>query len=150
MTTALVTFATVWEPNYTAVRRRHQNYWPQTSVAGHQFLPFMSDSLVSSSFGGVERVGLQMPISSEAIDLLAIGGPAGWLVALELKEFTPVAGGGVPAVFLTVAEFVGEIIGGAYDSSSVELLIGSVLSGTGAQAPPRKFTTALVGTPSKR
>jgi len=149
-TLGLATFLSVRASNYTTVVDMMQNYWPGQTVDGHRFVNFTTDSLISNSSGGSDSVTVSLPISTNAINLLTTGGTAGNLIELRLRSFAPLANGGVPTAFTTVAEYIGQIAGGQHDMVSVRLQVGAILNSTDTQAPPRRFSTALVGTPPKR
>jgi hypothetical protein len=72
------------------------------------------------------------------------------LVELSMYEFDTLDGNTTPQADQDlIASYVGEVVGAGGPFESISLELGSSLSPVGAQVPPRKFTSRLIGVPVK-
>lgn len=70
----------------------------------------------------------------------------GRLVDLSIYQFNSDSGNDSPQTSQQlVAGYTGQVTGGAATLTSLTLQLGSALAPVGAQVPPRKFTTAIMG-----
>jgi hypothetical protein len=70
------------------------------------------------------------------------------LAELRLYEFDTILGNSTPQAGQTlIASYLGEVVGVSGSFTSIQMQLGSSLSPVGAQVPPRKFTTTLIGAP---
>lgn len=109
--------------------------------------PFTADTFTGGSTPG-ERFTLQVPATNQAVQTFTYALGLNWLCEVQLYEFNTLATQVAPSASqVLIASVFGEVIevGGGFTSLSVTL--GSGLAPVGAQAPPRTYTTALVGTP---
>ena len=67
-----------------------------------------------------------------------------------MYEFDTLDGNNAPqAGQELIASYVGEVVGAGGPFESISLELGSSLSPVGAQVPPRKYTSRLIGVPVK-
>lgn len=149
MTVGIAAFLTFRQSDYSTVVARYQSYWPGQTVDGHGFYPFNANAIVSNATGGQESLSVEFAVTQEIVNVIEAGLGSGYFVELAFYAFTPTASGAPPTSKTLFATFIGELISATQSESSVSLAIGSNLSAVEAQAPPRKFTTTLIGAPPK-
>lgn len=147
MTIGLAQFLTIKKADGTALYR-WQNYWINQTVDSHTFASFQTEALFSVASSGFASLRISFPVSETVLTLIDEGLVQYYLATVDLYQFQPPANG-LPASKLLIAGFTGEFTSAEVTSSAVNLSIGSNLDSTESQAPPRKFTTALAGTPPK-
>lgn len=149
MTVGIAAFLTFRQSNYSTVVARYQSYWPGRTVDGHSFYPFNVDTIVSNTSGGQDSIAVSLAISNDVVRLVETGLSANYLIQLDFYSFVPTSNGLPPGSKSFITSFVGELISAIQNESSMNMQVGSSLSGVDAQSPPRKFTTTLVGQPPK-
>jgi hypothetical protein len=123
-----------------------QNFKPDTTIDGHTFYPFNVTSITSTRTAAKEDMSIELALSGQVLDILLSGLHGGHIVQLTLKTIDDATTASVKAGTL-LANFLGEVVGLSYNEVMIDLSVGSVLDPVEAQAPPRKFTTSLIGTP---
>lgn len=123
----------------------YQNYWPGQTVNGYAHYPFSTDGIVADGNGGQTSFSVTLPATKEAVTLLENAIANNYLGRIQIYQFDPPADNTLPAVRTLVAQFDGEIIDGTTTQTEVTLTLGSSLDPIGAQIPPRKYTSTLVG-----
>ena len=144
---AIAVFVTVRARNFTTVIDRMQSYWPGRTVDGYRHYPFTTGSVTSNSSGGQSGIDLDFALSQQIVTQLEAALANGYFYQVSIRKFPPQADGGPPSSYEVLADFYGEVIGASQDASGIHLKIGSNLDPVEAQAPPRKFTTVLCGSP---
>ena len=72
------------------------------------------------------------------------------LAELQVYEFDTLLGNSTPQAGQSlIASYLGEVVGVSGGFTSIQMQLGSSLSPVGAQVPPRKFTSNLIGSPCK-
>jgi hypothetical protein len=130
---------------------RWQSYYPGQTIDGYTHLPFTTDGVAVTQTGDQASMSLTLPATPSVVTLVETAIANNYLVDIKIYQFDP------DAVFFTnppsghtlIASFVGEIIGGSENRTTITLEIGSSLSPVGVQIPPLKYTTALVGEPCR-
>jgi hypothetical protein len=134
----------------TADKAKWQSRFHGQIVDGYDFLPFTSDGLVVSATGVASSASLTFPLRLDVRDVLRAAAASGWLVEVRIRRFpiaNATANNSIDAVQTTLATFLGEITGGEEDGTKINISLGSALSPLNILTPPRRYTTALVGTP---
>ena len=129
------------------VRHRWQNYYLNSNVTYSgvvwNYQEFSADGLVD---GQQTSLNVTMPATPLVLSMLNSALAEGWLVEVFGYQFDMLGGNTTPQSNQSLtASFLGEVIdarGGLYD---VSMALGSSLAPVGAQFPPRKLTTQLVG-----
>lgn len=147
MTVGLAQFLTVKNAAGT-VLYRWQNYWINETVDGHSFASFSVAALISKVSSGAESVQIQLPPTKANIGLIESGLQLLYTARVEQYQFLPPTTG-LPGSKTKIGSFTGEFQSAVFNTSSVVLTIGSNLDSTESQAPPRKFTSTLIGSPPK-
>lgn len=148
-TTSCASFLDIYANDGTTVIRRWQNRWPGQTISGYTYFPFVSSGVLSSRSGGGAEIGLGFPIGASVVELVEDGLRDAYYLQLSLKRFQVPANLGPPAVSEVIASFLGQMIGAVIDQTEVKVSVGSTLDPVEASAPPRKFTSVLVGRPPK-
>lgn len=132
------------------VYQRWQSYYASVTVAWAGatwiYVPFVADGFTAGIAGDESNVNITAPATSIIIDAFEQGISNGHLAELLIYQFDTLLGNNTPQAGQgLVASYTGQIIGGAGNVTSISLQLGSALSTIGAQIPPRKFTTAIMG-----
>ena len=150
MARALAQYLEITDPSGIA-RHRWQNYYINSNVSYSGkiwiYQEFSADGLVD---GQQTSLNVTMPATLLVRTMLDSALSEGWLVEVFGYQFDMIESNTAPLTNQTLTgSFLGEVIrarGGLYELS---MELGSSLSPVGAQFPPRKLTTQLVGTPCK-
>jgi hypothetical protein len=130
--------------------QRWQSYYANTSVtwsgAKWLYVPFIADGITAGISGDESNVTVTAAATSMVIDAFEAAILQGRLVDLSIYQFDPRINNDAPqAAQQLVAGYTGQVTGGAATLTSFKLQLGSALAPVGAQVPPRKFTTAIMG-----
>lgn len=130
--------------------QRWQSYYANTSVtwasAKWLYVPFIADGITAGVSGDESNVTITAAATSMVIDAFEAAILDGRLVDLSIYQFDSNNGNDSPqAGQQLVAGYTGQVTGGAATLTTLTLQLGSALSPIGAQVPPRKFTTAIMG-----
>lgn len=130
--------------------QRWQSYYANTSVtwasAKWLYVPFIADGITAGVSGDESNVTITAAATSMVIDAFEAAILDGRLVDLSIYQFDSNSGNDSPqAGQQLVAGYTGQVTGGAATLTTLTLQLGSALSPVGAQVPPRKFTTAIMG-----
>jgi hypothetical protein len=89
-----------------------------------------------------------VPATSTAVELFEEALSLNQLVEVRVFEFdTRLSQAQPQTTQQLIGAFVGEVIGISGSFGSLDVALGSSLAPVGAQAPPRKYTSALIGAP---
>jgi hypothetical protein len=143
---AVGAFLIVRPKNSGQATLRVQNFKPDTTIDGYTFYPFNVTSITSTRTAAKEDITIEMGLSEQVLSVLLNGLQNGHIVQLSLKTLDDAVTAS-PRPGALLANFLGEVVGVSYNEVMIELSVGSVLDPVEAQAPPRKFTTSLIGTP---
>jgi len=149
MTIGIASFVTFRERNNITAVSRFQNYWPGSTVDLHIFYPFNAEAIVSNASGGQESITLDFATSRIIATLVENGLANAYFVECTFYQFVPTSDDTPPASKTVFASYLGELLSAEQNESTISIQIGSSLNPVEAQAPPRKFTTTLIGEPPK-
>jgi hypothetical protein len=129
---------------------RFQNYYGQQTVLfggnNWQYLTFRANGFTAGISGDETNVTITAPATTLVMQAFEPSIAEGRLVDLEIYQFNTLSGNDIPQPSqLLVAAYTGQIVGGSGGLTSMTLKLGSALSPVGAQIPPRKFTTQVMG-----
>lgn len=130
--------------------QRWQSYYANTSVtwsgAKWLYVPFMADGITAGISGDESSVAVTAAATSMVLDAFETAIREGRLVDLSIYQFDSLVDNDAPqAAQELVAAYTGQVVGGGGSLTSLTLQLGSALAPVGAQIPPRKFTTAIMG-----
>jgi len=131
---------------------RWQNYYVNQTVtlssASWSYFPFSASGLASGAPGTADDVTIELPATSAAVALFESAINNSYLCELKAYEFDSRLTQSAPqASQLLIVNYVGEVIGISGSFTSLAIKLGSSLAPVGAQVPPRKFTSRLIGAP---
>jgi hypothetical protein len=134
--------------------QRWQNYYLNSTVtydtATWAFQPFDVDGFTTGQTGDEGGVSVTLPATAFIIDTVEDALRNARLCELQMFEFDTLDGNDAPQESQQlIASYIGEVVGAGGPFESVSLELGSSLSPVGAQVPPRKFTSRLIGVPVK-
>jgi hypothetical protein len=134
--------------------QRWQNYYVNSTVTydsqSWAFLGFDVDGFTAGQTGDEGGVSVTLPATAFIIDTVEDALRNARLVELQMFEFDTLDGNDAPQDGQQlIASYVGEVVGAGGPFESISLELGSSLSPVGAQVPPRKYTSRLIGVPVK-
>jgi hypothetical protein len=135
----------------TTYQRWQGYYVGQTITLESQqwrYYPFVANGLIGGSAGNDEGVTVTVPATSIAVQLFEEALTLNQLVEVRVFEFdTRLSQAQPQTTQQLIGAFVGEVIGIGGSFGSLDVGLGSSLAPVGAQAPPRKYTSTLIGVP---
>jgi hypothetical protein len=131
---------------------RWQNYYINQAVgwsgALWSYQAFAADGFTAGQTGDESSIAVTLPATTMVVDAVQASLAAGWMAELLLYEFDLFDGLVAPPTGqVLVDSFVGEVVGAGGSFLELTLQLGSSLAPVGAQLPPRKFSTRLIGVP---
>lgn len=129
---------------------RWQSYFVNENVlyenAQWMYVPFEADGITEGNSGEEASISVTAPATSIVVSNFLDGIRDARLVELRLYQFDGVSASYAPTAGLQLlTSFTGQIVGGSGNLTSMTIQLGSALSPVGAQVPPRKLTTAMIG-----
>lgn len=130
--------------------QRWQSYYVNTTVAWASaawiYQAFSADGIAAGSTGDESGMTITLPATGLVMDAVDDAIANGWLADLLIYQFDSLLGNESPqAGQELIASFTGEIVGAKATLTSITLELGSAVSPVGAQIPPRKLTTRIMG-----
>ena len=132
--------------------QRWQSYYVNTSVtwesAAWSYQPFDADGITAGEVQSESSISVTLPATTNVMEVVLQALDEARLAELRLYEFDTILGNSTPQTGQTlIASYLGEVVGVSGGFTSIQMQLGSSLSPVGAQVPPRKFTTKLIGAP---
>jgi phage-related protein len=133
---------------------RWQSYYVGSTVTwssqSWEYHPFSANGLVSGQTGGASSLQVSMPATAEAVQAIEAALTNVRLVEIKQYSFDPTEGNATPQAGQTLmASFIGEVVGASGGLTQLDFELGSILAPIGAQVPPRKYTSILIGAPCR-
>jgi hypothetical protein len=129
-----------------------QSYYTNSTISlsglSWSYFPFNADGMISSGAAGGNAVSITCPAVQTSVDAFNLALARERLCELKVYEFDSRLSNVLPQSGQTlIISFLGVVnsLSGDFNTLSIEL--GSSLSRTGSQAPPRKFTSYQIGAP---
>lgn len=134
--------------------QRWQAYYVNTSVtwegASWSYQPFDTDGITAGEVQSESSISIRLPATTAVTEVVLQALDEARLAELRLYEFDTRFGNSAPQASQTlIASYLGEVVGVTGSFTELEVELGSSLSPVGAQIPPRKFSTQLIGAPCK-
>jgi hypothetical protein len=132
--------------------QRWQSYYVNTSVtwesAAWSYQPFDADGITAGEVQSESSISISLPATTNVMEVVLQALNEARLAELRLYEFDTILGNSTPQTEQTlIASYLGEVVGVSGGFTSIQMQLGSSISPVGAQVPPRKFTTKLIGAP---
>ncbi len=113
-----------------------------------RYYPFVANGLIGGGAGNDEGVTVTVPATATAIQTFEEALNNNYLVEVRVFEFdTRLEQTGPQATQQLIGTFIGEVLEISGTFSAIAVALGSGLAPVGAQAPPRKYTSELIGAP---
>lgn len=133
---------------------RWQSYYVNTSVSWESatwaYQPFDADGITAGDVESEASINITLPATTNVIEAVLTALDQARLVELRMYEFDTLLGNSTPQAGQTlIATYIGEVVNASGSFTSITMELGSSLSPVGAQVPPRKFNTRLIGAPCK-
>lgn len=134
---------------------RWQGYYVGQTVTfdsqSWSFFPFVANGLINGDAGSDSGVTVTVPATADAVELFETAIRENYLCEVKIYEFdTRLTQAQPQASQSLIGAFLGEVIGIDGSFSSWDIRLGSSLSPVGAQVPPRKFNSLLIGAPLRQ
>ncbi len=134
--------------------QRWQSYYVNTSVtwegAAWSYQPFDADGITAGEVQSESSISIRLPATTNVLDVVLKALNGARLAELRFYEFDTILGNSTPQAGQTlIASYLGEVVGVRGRFTEVEMELGSSLAPVGAQVPPRKFSSKLIGAPCK-
>lgn len=131
---------------------RWQSYYIGSTItwqsASWSYHPFNADGLIGGTAGSDVGVSIEIPATTAAVDAFNDALSNNRLCQLLIYEFNSSLSQTVPqSGQYLIGSYVGEVIGISGSFALLQIALGSSLAPVGAQVPPRKFSSALIGAP---
>lgn len=131
--------------------QRWQSYYVNQTITFNSkswdYHPFTVDAFTGGSTPG-ERFTLEVPATNQAVETFNYALGLNWLCEVRMYEFSTQVTQNAPSTSqVLIAAVFGEVVEVRGGFTTLSVTLGSGLAPVGAQAPPRTYTTALVGTP---
>jgi len=106
----------------------------------------MAEGLTEGVNGQESDIDVTIPEGTSAMRIVEQSILQGLLEELTVYQFDTILGNATPqAGQQLVTQYTGQIVSGSGELTSITMRIGAALTPIGAQVPPRKFTTAIMG-----
>ena len=133
---------------------RWQNYYIDAAVslesASWQFVPFAAEGIETGDLQNEGSLAVVLPATSALYEQVLFALRQGLTVDIRTYEFDPRPNNVTPQATQTqVARYTAQVVNARRSFNQIELILGGTLSPVGAQVPPRKFTSRLVGAPCR-
>jgi len=134
--------------------QRWQSYYMSTNVTWDggtwAYQQFDLDGITAGGVESEESITVTLPAVTTVVDAVLAALSDGRLVELRMYEFDTLLGNNIPQAGQSlIATYIGEVVGANGGFTEITMELGSALSPVGAQVPPRKFTTRLIGVPCR-
>jgi hypothetical protein len=134
--------------------QRWQSYYVDSVVNWENnrwtYIQFAADGITAGGVESEESITVSMPAMPIVIDAAEAALNGSQLVEFRMYEFDTLLGNSTPQAGQTlIATYIGEVVGLSATLARIDMQLGSALSPVGAQVPPRKFTTRLIGVPCR-
>jgi hypothetical protein len=132
--------------------QRWQSYYVNSSVtwesAAWSYQPFDADGITAGEVQSESSISVTLPATTNVMEVVLQALNEARLAELRIYEFDTILGNSTPQTGQTlIASYLGEVVGVSGSFTSIQMQLGSSISPVGAQVPPRKFTTKLIGAP---
>jgi len=132
--------------------QRWQSYYVNSSVtwegASWAYQDFDADGITAGEVQSEASISVTLPATTNVMEVVLQALNEARLAELRLYEFDAILGNSTPQAGQTlIASYLGEVVGVSGGFTQITMELGSSISPVGAQVPPRKFTTKLIGAP---
>ena len=138
--------------NSSTTYARWQSYYVNQTVtldsASWEFMPFAINGITETAAAGGQGLTVQIPATNSVVEQLQAALNFSRFVEIKIYEFESSGDQEAPQSDQTlIAQVTGQIQGISGNFTRLQFRLGSVLAPVGAQVPPRKYNTYLIGAP---
>lgn len=131
---------------------RWQGYYVNQIVtlnaASWEYMPFSASGIVESGASGGKSVSITVPATNSVVEAFNLALSYGRFCELKIYEFDSRLDQTAPQASQNlIASYTAEVVNVSGTFTRLDIELGSSLSPVGAQVPPRKFTSYLIGAP---
>ena len=131
---------------------RWQGYYVNQTVtldsASWEYMPFSASGIVESGASGGKSVSITVPATNSVVEAFNLALSYGRFCELKIYEFDSRLDQTAPqSAQNLIAAYTAEVVNVSGTFTRLDIELGSSLSPVGAQVPPRKFTSSLIGAP---
>jgi len=131
---------------------RWQTYYVNQTVtldsASWEYMPFSASGIVESGASGGKSVSITVPATNSVVEAFNLALSYGRFCELKIYEFDSRLDQTAPQSSQNlIAAYTAEVVNVSGTFTRLDIELGSSLSPVGAQVPPRKFTSYLIGAP---
>ena len=131
---------------------RWQGYYVNQTVtldsASWEYMPFSASGIVESGASGGKSVSITVPATNSVVEAFNLALSYGRFCELKIYEFDSRLDQTAPQASQNlIAAYTAEVVNVSGTFTRLDIELGSSLSPVGAQVPPRKFTSYLIGAP---
>jgi len=131
---------------------RWQGYYVNQTVtldsASWEYMPFSASGIVESGASGGKSVSITVPATNSVVEAFNLALSYGRFCELKIYEFDSRLDQAAPqSAQNLIAAYTAEVVNVSGTFTRLDIELGSSLSPVGAQVPPRKFTSYLIGAP---
>ena len=132
------------------VQERWQSFYVGQDVTWDsqtwEYIPFAADGFTEGLSGDESDFSISAPAENRVITAFLRAIKLGVLAELSIYQFDSLISTAQPQVGQElIGRYTGQIVGANGGLTAITLQLGNALSPVGAQIPPRKFTTAIMG-----
>jgi hypothetical protein len=134
---------------------RWQSYYVNQTVTldsnSWEFMPFAVNGITETSAAGGQDLTVEIPATNSVVSEVEAAINNSRFVEIQIYEFNSTGNQSAPQSTQTlIAEFTGQVQGLSGNFTRLELELGSALAPVGAQVPPRKYNSFLIGAPLRK
>jgi hypothetical protein len=145
---AIAQFMRLFEASGATVER-WQSTWDRSVQWESQvweYQPFISDGFTDGLTGSETSLNVNAPATTRIAAAFEEAILRGRFAEVRLYQYDTSAGNNEPqAGQVLIGQFTGQVVGGGCRLTNIQINLGSALSPVGAQFPPRKLTTGIMG-----
>jgi hypothetical protein len=116
--------------------------------ASWEYMPFSASGIVESGASGGKSVSITVPATNSVVEAFNLALSYGRFCELKIYEFDSRLDQAAPqSAQNLIAAYTAEVVNVSGTFTRLDIELGSSLSPVGAQVPPRKFNSYLIGAP---
>ena len=143
-------FLRIFDTSTTHVR--WQSYYVNQTVTldsnSWAFMPFAVNGITETGASGGQALSVEIPATNSVVEQVETALNLSRFVEIQIYEFDSMDDQNAPQTDQTlIAKFTGQLLSVSGNFTRLELELGSALAPVGAQVPPRKYNSYLIGAP---
>ena len=141
--------------NASTTYARWQSYYVNQTVTldsnSWEFMPFAVNGITETGAAGGQDLTVEIPATNSVVSQIEPALNLSRFIEIKIYEFNSVDNQNAPQSTQTlIAKFTGQVQGVSGNFTRLQLELGSALAPVGAQVPPRKYNSFLIGAPLRK